>query len=244
MDRVEAVLSSDRLRRYAAFGGEDRWEQLARYAWNVALCEAFYPLLHLLEVVLRNRLNALGSTMYASGRVHHIRSWLDANPSWLNQHGTDDVLKAKRKLFGVDPATGALRVPTRLYTGGDLVAALDFGFWTGLFHKYYLYQSSRDRRLWPHGLDHVFPYAPAKPHFGAMGARLNALRHLRNRVFHHEPIWRRPDLARDRDDILELLGWMSPEVARVLRATERLTLVLSDDFRRRLRVRIYRESRG
>jgi hypothetical protein len=123
------------------------------------------------------------------------------------------------------------------------VAALDFGFWTGLFGKPYLFQSKRNPRLWPHGLSKIFPHASAALTLGGISGRLNDLRHLRNRIFHHEPVWARPDLAGDRDDILELLGWMSPEAARTLRSMERLSEVISDHYRRKIRIRVYRESR-
>jgi hypothetical protein len=240
--RIEPVLSRERLGRYAAFSSEPAWESLARYAWNVALCEAFYPLLHGLEVVLRNRLYELGRNAFPYRRVHDVQCWLDADPSPLHRYGTGDVAKAKQKLFGADRRTGS-PASARRYTAGDLVAALDFGFWTGLFNRHYLYQSSRDRRLWPHGLAQVFPHAPGRLDFRMVSGRVNELRQLRNRVFHHEPIWRRPGLARDRGHALELLDWMSPEAGLMLRKMERLSEVLSDDFRRRLRVRIYQESR-
>jgi hypothetical protein len=240
--RVEAALSPDRLVRFAVSRSEPQWERLARYTWNVAISEAFYPLLHLLEVTLRNRVYSLGQSTYPSRHIQHIRSWMDAIPSPLHLYGTADVLAAKKKLFGVDH-TGTLRPPRRVYTAGDLIASLDFGFWTGLFNKHYLFQSARDPRLWPHGLVHVFPHAPSKLRLPDVSRRLHDVRHLRNRIFHHEPVWNRPDLAGDRDGILELLDWMSPEVARVLRSNERLTEVMSDEYRRRLRIRIYRESR-
>jgi hypothetical protein len=47
----------------------------------------------------------------------------------------------------------------------------------------------------------------------------------------------------DRDNIFEVIGWVSPEALRVLRSMERVTEVISDDFRRKLRVQVYRESR-
>jgi hypothetical protein len=241
--RVETVLSSSRLAAYAVSPSEQEWERFARYAWNVAIGEAFYPLLNHLEIILRNRVYELGAAAYPVGRVHHIRTWLDADPTHLTAFAVGDIAKAKRKLFGVDRRTGALITPRRQYTGGDLVATLGFGFWTSLFTTHYHFQSGRDRRLWPHGLADVFPYAPTKLSLGAISRRLNDLRHLRNRIFHHEPVWQRANLAADRDDIIELLEWMSPEVARVIRGTERLTEVIAPDFRRRLRVRIYRECR-
>ncbi len=241
--RVESVLSSARLERYAAGTTEPRWESLARYARNVAICEAFYPLLHYLEIVLRNRLYELGKVSFRYQRIQHIDCWLDADPSPLHPFGAADVLRAKQKLFGVDYRTGGLHTTARSFEPGDLVAALDFGFWTGLFSNHYLFQSSRVRRLWPHGLSQVFPHAARPLKLHEIKGRLNTARQLRNRVFHHEPIWRRPDLAGDRDNLIELVTWMSPEVARVLCATERLPEVLSPHFQRRLRIRIYRETR-
>jgi hypothetical protein len=222
---------------------EARWEALARYAWNVSLCEAFYPLLHHLEIVLRNSVNHLGSTSYRYSSFAHIDSWLDADPSLLHQrYGARDVDNAKGKLFGRDRATGALVIPPRPFAEGDLVAALDFGFWTGLFHPYYRGRNAGDRRLWPHGLSSVFPYASPTPTLADASTLLNELRHLRNRIFHHEPIWKRP-LAEDQKNILKVIGWISPEISRTLRAMERVSEVLSTDFQRGLRVRIYRETR-
>lgn len=80
------------------------------------------------------------------------------------------------------------------------------------------------------------------PGLTAGSTRLNELRHLRNRIFHHEPVWKR-NLAADRDNIFEVIGWVSPEALRVLRTIKRVTEVISDDFRRKVRVRVYRESR-
>jgi hypothetical protein len=241
--RVEKVLSSDRLGRYAASPGEPRWEALARYAWNVALCEAFYPLLHHFEIVLRNQVFAAGQAAYPVERYRDVDCWLDATPSPLHpRYGVSSVEKAKQKLCGT-PGRGTGR-SRRTLCPGDLVAALEFGFWTGMFSTFYLWQSGRDQRLWPHRLHAVFPHGPRLTRVQAVSGALNEIRHLRNRIFHHEPVWRRPDLAGERARILEMLAWMSPETARTVRELDRVPRVLSESFRRELRFRIYRESRG
>jgi hypothetical protein len=41
------------------------------------------------------------------------------------------------------------------------------------------------------------------------------MRGLRNRVFHHEPVWRQPDLATQFNETLEMVGWMN-RAARAL----------------------------
>ncbi|MDQ3604982.1 MAG: hypothetical protein M3418_02150 [Gemmatimonadota bacterium] len=241
--RVESALSPARLERFRLSASEPKWEALARYAWNVSICEAFYPLLHHLEVVLRNSANRLGAASYPYRRTSHIDSWLDADPSPLHpKYGVKDVEKAKVKLFGRERTTGALIPPSRRFAEGDLVAALDFEFWTGLFNTYYRGRNQRNRGLWPHGLATVFPYAPTPPTLSQASSMLNDVRHLRNRIFHHEPIWRRR-LADDQTTILTLIGWIAPEVDRTLRSVERVSEVLSEVYRRNLRVRVYWETR-
>jgi hypothetical protein len=243
LGRVEAALSTERLGRFYVSASEPKWEPLAVMSGNVAICEAFYPLLHHLEVVLRNSVSRLGSTAYRSRGLSTSQAGSTPSPLPLHPgYGARDILKAKQKLFGTDRTTGALLPPARPFKEGDLVAALDFGFWTGLFNPYYRGRSVRDKRLWPHGLPVVFPHAVSAPTLPEVSTRLNELRQLRNRIFHHEPDWKRK-LTADRDNILEVIGWVSPDTLRVLRTMERVTEVISDDFRRKVRVRVYRESR-
>ena len=54
---LEAVLSSDRLRSYAPRPDSDL-ETITNYFWNIALCQALYPSLGTVEVVVRNSLHA------------------------------------------------------------------------------------------------------------------------------------------------------------------------------------------
>jgi len=68
----------------------------------------------------------------------------------------------------------------------------------------------------------------------------NDVRHFRNRVFHYEPVLKLQP-AEKRAKILDLIAWISPETSKTVGRLDRLSEVLSDDFRRRFRVRIYRE---
>lgn len=42
-----------------------RQELVARYLWNMALCEALYPSLHAIELALRNTISSAAERMYA-----------------------------------------------------------------------------------------------------------------------------------------------------------------------------------
>lgn len=242
--RIAKAVSPVRLDKYYDPRTEQRWEALANYAWNIAICEAFYPLLNAIEVVLRNSLDDAISGVYPAAGCTDVHSWLDAHPSPLSQYAQADVHRAKEKLFGVDRKTRALLPPSRPIVHGDVVAALDFGFWTGLLHNSYLYQSARDQRFWPHLLPSVFPHATPMPtHPSAVSRRLNDVRQFRNRIFHHEPIWKRANLSAVRDEITELIGWMSPEAKRLVVGLDRVPDVLDPAFRRRLRLRVFAETR-
>ena len=101
-----------------------------------------------------------------------------------------------------------------------VVAELSFGFWTGLFGRAY------EGRIWPRLLRGVLPHMPRTVRVRSHAAsRFHDLRHLRNRISHHEPIWKFRDLGRRYDAIVETIGWLEPA----------LTSLIPDDFHRILR---------
>lgn len=50
----------------------------------------------------------------------------------------------------------------------------------------------------------------------ALSVRLNRIRRLRNRVFHHEPVYLLPDLPRLHGENVETVGWSSPAAEGLL----------------------------
>ena len=52
--------------------------------------------------------------------------------------------------------------------------------------------------------------------------RLEAIRRFRNRVFHHEPIWKKPYLQRWHGQIIETIGWVDDEGHVTKRSVARL----------------------
>ena len=78
---------------------------------------------------------------------------------------------------------------------GRLVAELTFGFWVTLLSAPYEHRICPDAT----GLSRK-----------QVADRFNAIRILRNRVFHYEAIWNRPDLSHDHTTILEAIRWISP----------------------------------
>lgn len=188
---LERGVSRPRLARYRPEEGSDLG-MLVNYFWNIELSEALYPGLAVLEVTLRSSIHEAltareGTDMWFRELLEpgQLRSYADAYLALLN------------KLKGKHPSSG------------QIVAELTFGFWTTLLSQPY------HQRLWgPHKtalVKAVFPFLPPTPsnrHF--VHQRYNELRLLRNRVMHHEPIWRRPRLLEEWRDMIECVGWFSP----------------------------------
>jgi hypothetical protein len=59
----------------------------------------------------------------------------------------------------------------------------------------------------------------------ALSPLLNRVRHLRNRAFHHEPIWHWRDLREQHAIALDLIGWMSPPLRETVGALDRFDSV-------------------
>lgn len=214
---VSGSLSSERFAAYRK-PGEDDLTVLTRYVWNMQLCEALYPALQCFEVALRNRL-------------HNAIARKTQNPAWL--HSTSPLLLT-REQDSVQKACDELRHHKKPVEQGRLIAELMFGFWTGLLGGQY-------HSLWPKPqvLQKAFPGLPAtnKPR-QVLAARCTEIRHLRNRVFHHEPIWNDPKLAQKHQDLLNAIGWICPATARMTQTADRFAQVSSskhrDDLRRAL----------
>lgn len=103
-------------------------------------------------------------------------------------------------------------------TPGRVVAELTFGFWTSLLDVRY----ERSRVLWPAMAPKFFSNAPRKLRTRKDQSPYAAqLRTLRNRVFHHEPVWHWPNLPAVVRESETWLLWLNPDVARLHSLLER-----------------------
>jgi hypothetical protein len=193
-NQLRRAISGSRLTAYSSGG---RFLTYGTYAWNIAICESLYPGLHCLEVTLRNSIQEAASKEF--GDEYWFRNHLAAGEQ-------DRVARLTRDL---NSQSKPLRV-------GDFVSGLTFGFWVNLFNSNY------EQSLWPQLVRPVFPNVPrsqrARHH---IFHRLNTIRELRNRVFHHEPVWHYPDLQRQHGLIIETIGWINPAMRRFVEMLDR-----------------------
>ncbi len=135
---------------------------------------------------------------------------IDRQPSILKPSEQENVSGAKAKLAREGK-------PLEV---GRIMAELSFGFWTSLLDARY------EQGLWPKLLKPTFPHMPRQIRTRKnLSRRLNRIRHLRNRVFHHEPVWHWQDLARQHSETIETIGWISSELRDTMRIVDRFPVV-------------------
>lgn len=194
-------ISSERLNPYLSFTGQREVEALGLYSWNIAICESLYPSLNQFEVALRNSMHRAASQKF--GRAE----WLF---SQLHREEFEPMERTYRRLSSERQNAGV----------GDLIANLTLGFWLTLFRSRY------EQTLWPELLEPIFPHCPRSQRTRRhVYARLEMIRRLRNRVFHHEPVWHLRDLEEQHQRILETIGWISPAMLEMTRLIDRFDSV-------------------
>ena len=209
---LEGLLSEARFARYLSRYSGDRRLALRLYAWNLSACSALWGPIGVLEVAVRNAVHDKLVERTGRGdwwedtRVHLCRNERDA----------------------INSAVAALqRRGTPVPSSDQVVAATSFGLWVGLTGA----GVPRDRALsyettlWQPRLQHAFPRRGDRRR-KYIHAKLDAIRLLRNRIAHHEPIYRAPLLALY-DDIVELAAMIHPDARDYIDSQSRAVEVIN-----------------
>ena len=155
------------------------------YAWNAEVSSAFLFPLHVCEVVVRNAVAECFEIKYGSNWP-----WVTSFERSLNNRLKEDLSRAKDSVGNTKKT-------------GKVIAELNFFFWQSIFTK------SHDFRIWNQYLLTAFPNLdnknPIPPQREGIYQVLDELRHLRNRIAHHEPIFKR-DLLEDYKKIKNLIA--------------------------------------
>lgn len=174
---------------------------LGRYLWNVALAEALYPTIHFLEVQVRNAFH--GAIAMVAGP-----SWYDLPNLVVNEKARAEIAEAKRRIIEAGHAVDIPRV----------IAALDLGFWGGLCNRQYEQGPTTPVTqvpLWPSVMKQLSPMLPHELRTrAALSEFLGRVRIIRNRAYHHEPLWAG---TRDRQGVVVPLSVDHERMHRVIK---------------------------
>ncbi|UXA47919.1 Abi family protein [Xanthomonas prunicola] len=240
-------LSIPRLSSYRRFFGvRSDAEAIGLYQWNEAVAMNLFRAVCVTEVSIRNRFHDVLT-----------REFGGASGDWYNQLSMGfKSTEAIRKI--THQRRGANFVPKRpLPSHDDVVSKLTFGFWPYLLdvtrtdtHKVVDWADLLPRILVGHRQRNDIDFWSNSARKDQIFARLDLCNALRNRIAHHEPLWKAGRLFEERrersnspprrviapapgtaleaverlrliyDRLLELLGWMSPALMELHLSTE------------------------
>jgi hypothetical protein len=181
---LEPRLTSPRLAPYLRAASGNHRDAIRLYEWNIRLSGAVYTALHVVEVVLRNAIDAelcawnRTQVSNASGGTHRSDWLLDPAPLLRRIVRAEDLAKARTR------AARAIRHQQREVLHADLLTQMTFGTW-----RYMLPSRDPGRQyLWDQSLRGAFPHLDRSPR--DLVRWIDGIYQLRNRVAHLEPLLR------------------------------------------------------
>lgn len=211
---VERVISPHRLESYLDESENRNELALALYEWNNELSAAFWELISLLEVGLRNTIDLkLEERSRRIGRESH---WIfDESGELGRRDNAQENLYPYRDIFS---AIGRVRRNEKNVSPQQIISETSLGFWHQLV-------SNKSLSIWP-DLASAFPYAPSRDQ-GYISELVQDLRKLRNRISHHHKL-QRMSIERGELLILELAKAIDPEFSIWLKRVSKIEIVLQN----------------
>lgn len=167
-NEYEIAFSAARLSKYKTACGGNSIKALTLYRHNIKLCQKFYGVLNVFEIILRNAIDL-------HYRIHfQDNDWIS---SQLQQGGMLEFSPHKQEV----QKTISTLVRQGKYTHDRLVSSVTFGFWTYMFTKI-PYKSGGQNLL------QIFPNRTLGLGQKAIYKELMQIKTFRNKIAHHEAI--------------------------------------------------------
>ncbi|NYS80495.1 MULTISPECIES: Abi family protein [Halomonadaceae] len=201
-------ISIPRIKTYTDIGFPENSEELIlAYFYIQEISSHFFVPLQILEISLRNAIHDALTKRF--NKRYPGKKWYN------NVHHTHtSVLMLNSAKQKTEDRSGSH------YSDDDLVANLSFGFWVYMLdvkHRTPNYPYS----FWQYEAGNIFPGNHGKT-IGELFSNFKKIIKIRNRLYHHEPVWKnsRPvkdfrgaisRLEREYQIIFDAIGWISPE---------------------------------
>jgi hypothetical protein len=213
--KTRLYLSAQRIDRYLTATGNNKSKAIRLYKANLKIAQAFHPLLGVLEVTLRNRINAILTSHFTDPNwIINQKNGFMSDPALTSvdrrtrQVVVDDFLKSS--IEKSEKRCRRLRIPI---SSGKIIADQTLGFRTDLFelHHYRLLLGKPIQ---------IFQNLPIGVGRNEVCSNLNKLRQFRNRINHNEPICFNGSfidftyVEEIYDSCIEILKWIDPELIK------------------------------
>jgi len=207
---IERIISKERLQPYLAYHQNDEGRAIQHYKSNILVSEAFYPLLSLLEIGLRNSIDYQLKMRFKDDKWFESREFIE--------------IASRFQIDRISDARSNILTEKKEIASGRIISELSFGFWTSLF------DSRFEMTLWK-ALRLAFPNCPKEIRKRkTMSSKFNSVRKLRNRIFHHEAITWNLDVVQEyENEILEALLWLNKDLECWLNGLNHLETVIKEN---------------
>lgn len=237
---IQAITESLSTARFATYqlpilGGASPEQCLGIYLWNKQLASAFLPALQIIEISLRN-------AIYQSW-IAYENEKIELNfqqHDWVSEKAKIDKLwfinafTRQNNLIAwsnIQTAAKQLNYDKKPLTAENYISKLTLGFWVSLVQNDFDKQRNSYLTLWPHLRSRVFPNAvdsiTGSPlSINSIGNELKDINKIRNRLSHHEPLWRNKKAYQVEDVInkviehyercLKVIYWINPSNLKLL----------------------------
>jgi hypothetical protein len=206
INALREAISPARLATYVRHAQGNVRRALRLYAWNVRAAQALFAMLNVNEIALRNAVSRALESQFGP-EWPYAQGFLRTLPA----HERDAFERSVRKL---EKTRRVARVSTC-----DVVSAQTYYFWVAMLTSRY------EQRVWQAEFTRSFPSAPANVDRAVVHGRAEAIRVLRNRIAHHEPLLM-IDVAGAYRRALSMVRWISPPKATWAAAQWALTVDL------------------
>ena len=154
----------------------------------------------------------------------------------------DRIAMLPREAYRVQNAKDTIRRANKPVVPGRVVAGVTFEFWTSLLSAGAGPQGYGTALWSPNNaalIQQAFPFlTPPNQNRSFVHRRFNTIRLLRNRVSHHEPIWRGLrlqsrqliPLADLHADVIDAIGWVNPTLQTTVVAFDRFPNALNNGY--------------
>ena len=162
-EQLEQAISKDRLEEYSKILKTNKTKTIfTYYILNSEISKSLYIPLQNLEVALRNSIHTALSTHFKTEKWYEIDGFLE-----------------QKELYKINEAKNKLSKSRDKITPYKIISELSFGFWTMLFGRNY------EQKIWNKLIKQIFPHIPKHMRNRKdIAAQINAVRYLRNKVFH------------------------------------------------------------
>jgi hypothetical protein len=215
-----SCISKPKLSAYKAlFDSPKPHVPLTAHIFLVSLSSSFYTPLHFMELTLRNKINDAMIQIYSTRKMKsRINKFCPTGSNPENWYSWMPVTKKSKEgiRIAIRRAKKHASKNNKPLTPNDVISEVTLGTWISILRE-------RDNNkdvffFWDKAVNLIFPRRFHMKKDGIL-YELDEAHYIRNRLFHHEPIWKSTDVNSYRDAIkklhtrlfviFDIIAWMS-----------------------------------